>query len=58
MLCLDDPTIPYKKSLTQNALEVSMSSAIKVKIFRVFGNFWHIWNIFDITFEPETLETW
>jgi len=22
------------------------------------GNSWDIWNIFGITFEPETLETW
>jgi len=22
------------------------------------GNSWHIWNIFGITFEPETLETY
>jgi len=22
------------------------------------GDSWHIWNIFGITFEPETLETW
>ena len=22
------------------------------------GNSWHVWNIFGITFEPETLETW
>jgi len=21
-------------------------------------NSWHIWNIFGVTFEPETLETW
>jgi len=25
---------------------------------KALGNSWHIWNIFGITFEPETLETW